>query len=62
VKQGLVPRATLWNLYKFTDTRYKTGKLVLYTDNNDIAYGVWEDRMLKDWEDICVRFEPVYID
>jgi len=62
VKQGLVPRATLWSLYKFTDTRYKTDALVCFADDNDIAYAVWEDRLLKDWEDICVRFEPVYID
>lgn len=62
VKQGIVRRVTLWSLFKFTDIKYKTDSIVCYVDNNDAAYALWEERLVKQLEEVCVRFEPVIID
>ena len=42
--------------------RYKTAALVCFADDNDIAYAIWEEKLINDWQDICMRFEPIFID
>jgi len=62
VTQKVIRPATAFKLYSENTITLQARGLTIYKCDNDLAYAMWEDRLVIQLETICKHFEPIIVD
>jgi len=62
VTQKVIATATHFKLCDENVFTYNASSVVMFMEDNDAAYRIWEDKVVLDMQHICRHFEPIIID
>ncbi len=57
-----IPPATSFSLYDENPITFKSKGLCMFSKDMNKAYEYWENKLVKEMENICIHFEPIIID